>query len=113
MMKIVLDFDTLQSSGKSAADAIGRMQSQSSWYDPELLRSFVASLARKSTMSRAAVRIEDLTDSMILAEDLKTSTDVLLVAKGQEMSLSVRRHLQNFLARQLIPDKLQVWQEDK
>jgi hypothetical protein len=48
-------------------------------------------------------------DGMLLADDVVTASEVLLVAKGQETTQSVRRHLQNYQANNQIGDTVNVW----
>lgn len=56
----------------------------------------------------ATVSIMQLDDSMVVAEDLQTAEGVLLIAKGQETTLSVRRHLQKYRDKGLIGNDVVV-----
>ncbi|MEW6657095.1 MAG: response regulator [Thermodesulfobacteriota bacterium] len=56
-------------------------------------------LSRVREMAPDRVRevfIEELAGSMILDEDVSTKGGTLLIAKGQEMSLLIRKRLKNF-----------------
>jgi hypothetical protein len=66
-------------------------------------------VAQASAMTAKTVEISKLTDSMVLAEDVVTSENVLLIAKGQETTLSARRHLQQYRANGLIQDQIHVF----
>lgn len=102
LLKVVLDFDALEAAGASVDNAIERMKGTPGKYDPEVLAAFEQLMKVDSGMVTSTVSITQLDESMIIAEDLKTADGILLIAKGQETTLSVRRHLQNYFDRGLI-----------
>lgn len=108
LMKVIIDFDALESSGESTTEALAYLHQQSERYDPNVLKALQAIRDTASTEPPERVSISQLTDRTVLAEDVITIKGVLLVAKGQETTYSVRRHLQNFHGQQLIGDELLV-----
>ena len=102
MLKVVLDYDAVEASGAQMADAIERLKSKPERYDPQVLAAFEASMQVDEGLVVSTVSIMQLDDSMVVAEDLKTAEGVLLIAKGQETTLSVRRHLQKYRDKGLI-----------
>lgn len=108
LLKIALDFDAVTASGASDADAMVWLRKHLSFYDPDLLSGFEVSLKSDGQQSVVTMDINALTDVMVLAEDVRTADDVLLVAKGQETTLSVRRRLQIFHENDAIPGRVQV-----
>jgi len=110
LLKIVVDFDAFESTGAPSADALARIKQQAPHYDPDVLAAFEKSMQRDMAQTVVTVDIMQLTDAMVLAEDVVTSGDTLLIAKGQETALSVRRHLQNFKNKGLIGDAVKVLQ---
>ena len=85
-----------------------RMRPLASRYDPALFTALEKTVTRAPEMTAKTVEISQLTDSMIIAEDVVTSEQVLLIAKGQETTLSARRHLQQYRANGLIGDQIHV-----
>lgn len=110
LLKVIIDFDGFESTGAPSADALARIKQRVTYYDPEVLAAFAKTMQRDMGMTIVDIDIMQLTDAMILAEDVVTSGDTLLIAKGQETSLSARRHLQNFKAKGLIGDSVKVLQ---
>jgi hypothetical protein len=108
-MRVILDFDAFESSGASIDDALGRLKQQQQIYDPAILTALESLLRNLPTESPVSISVGSLTDVMVLAEDVRTSADVLLVAKGQETTSSVRRHLRNFKDQGLIDDEVLVF----
>lgn len=110
LMRVILDFDGFLTSGESSDEALGRLRQQQKNYDPSILTALEALLHNVSTQTPVSMPVGSLTDVMILAEDVHTSADVLLVAKGQEATQSVRRHLFNFRSQGLIGEEVLVYQ---
>ena len=109
LMRVILDFDAFESSGSSVEDALGRLKQQKENYDPVILTALESLLSNAPTESPVSMPVGSLTDVMIIAEDVRTSADVLLVAKGQEATSSVRRHLSNFKGQGLIGGEVLVF----
>ena len=113
LLKIVADFDALESTSPDTASAIGKLKQQAAWYDPTILAALEKTVTSAAAQTAQTVQIRNLTDSMVLAEDVVTADNVLLIAKGQETMLSARRHLQNYLAKGLIEDGIRVFASDQ
>ncbi len=99
MLKVVVDFDDLVSAGTSPDDAFLSLKNQSQYYDPAVFVAFESAMQEDLGLVPKSVCISNLSDSMVLAEDVMTNDNVLLIAKGQEMTLSARRHLHNYELR--------------
>lgn len=108
LLKVVIDFDAAETSGLSATDALARLKQVPSRYDPAILAGLEKTVAQTSDLEIMAVDINKLTDSMVLAADVITHDNVLLIAKGQETTLSTRRHLQNYKAKGQIEHTVSV-----
>lgn len=108
LLKVVIDFDAAESSGLSGADAVQRLTQLPTKYDPAIVAALEKTVAQASGLKTATVAINELTDSMIIAADILTFDNVLLIAKGQETTLSTRRHLQSYKANGQIGDSVNV-----
>lgn len=108
LLKAALDFDSLISRGRSATQALGEMKSGSSGYHPNILQALRDIQVAQVEMQSKVVNIRDLNDSMILARDICTTEGVLLAAKDQQVSLSVRRLLRNHVDRSTIQETIAV-----
>ncbi|MDX1516025.1 MAG: response regulator [Woeseiaceae bacterium] len=110
LLKVVMDFDGLEAAGTPPDVAIERLKSQSQLYDPNVLAAFERSMQEDLELKSISVNIMQLTDDMVLAEDVKTADDTLLIAMGQETTLSARRHLQNYRDKGLIGNTVIVYE---
>lgn len=108
LLKVVVDFDAGETSGLSATDALARLRQTPAKYDPAILSALEKTVAQFSDLKIATVDINKLTDLMVIAADVVTFDNVLLIAKGQETTLSTRRHLQNYKAKDQIGHTVSV-----
>lgn len=108
ILKVVLDYDFFENSGAGMEGALQRLRSNAAKYDPEILAALAQCLKADDNLAVSTISIMKLDDSMSMAEDLYTSDGALLIAKGQQVTLSVRRHLQNYRQRGLIEGEVVV-----
>lgn len=96
IIKIALDLDTLMSAGRNCAEAYSIMRTREGWYDPSVLEALTRIVDLKSTEEISFVNVEELTGNMILADDVKTTSGMLLISKGQEATPSIQMRLLNY-----------------
>ena len=96
ILKVALDFDALESSGKSKAAAFGDMQQRKGWYDPAVVDALKAAFAKEIKYEVKTTVVASLLEGMILAEDIQSSQNVLLASKGQQVTQSMILRLQSF-----------------
>lgn len=114
VLKLVLDFDVLESRGLTAKAALGALQGRSGFYDPEVLDLLVA--ARDCTDSKNKVlelEIGAVRPGMHFAEDVRTTTGILLVARGQEVSDHLAERIRNLLHLVEAKQKVRVFVPDR
>ena len=109
LLKLVVDLDAAESSERDPAAALDKLKRHAGYYDPAILAALETSLPEELALRSTTVDIRKLTDAMVLAQDVMTSENVLLIAKGQEMTLSARQHLLNYRAKGLISESVNVW----
>lgn len=97
ILKLVLDFDMLEATGASRNEALAWVKGRSGWYDPEIVAAFEAVVGRvaKSEEIRG-VNVQQLRPDMILAEDVRTTENILLVSRGQEVSAPLIERIRSF-----------------
>lgn len=109
LLKVVSDYDIATVGGCEDIEPMSVLKANAAWYDPDMLSAFEQSLALDDKLSLATVDVGKLADFMVLAADVRTAAGALLVAKGQETTLSVRSRLQVFLENGAIPKEVEVW----
>ncbi len=96
-LRIALDFDTLRARGLPADVALEKMQRETATYDRDLLQLFTAADAedRAATVVRH-LSLREVKAGMILANDVRTRTGMLLVPAGNEVTAPLLQRLTNF-----------------
>ncbi len=108
ILKVALDFDTLVASGHSPEEACLIMETRHGWYDPDVLSALkhLADLRRVEEIK--FLKVEELIPGMILADDVKTTSGVLVIKKGQEVIPSMKVRLLNYKRAMGIAEPLKV-----
>ena len=113
ILAIASDFDLLIGQGETADLALDTMEGRTHAYDPALLAAFRA--IRSSEAPTRAVRemcLLDVQVGMLFATDVTRPNGVLLVARGQQVTESLRHRVRNqwcefatsLAVRMIVPD---------
>lgn len=108
VLRAAIDLDMLMSQGLSRAQAMMSLQTRQDAYHPRVLVALgrIEILERKDAVK--VVRVPELCNGMVLAEDVKSRTGVLIVTKGQKVTDTLRRCLENNYIQSNIPDTIRV-----
>jgi response regulator RpfG family c-di-GMP phosphodiesterase len=97
VLKIVSDFDVLESRGNAAPVALDIMRGRTGWYDPHLLETFATlrgNRARQREVREIPLRL--VTAGMSFVEDVTTSSGALLIARGYVVTEGLLERIRNF-----------------
>jgi response regulator RpfG family c-di-GMP phosphodiesterase len=110
ILKLALDFDKLIEAKLSSSEAFKEIQRRTDWYDPSVVEALRKVVASSQTLYDAVyVKVSELIPEMILAADIMSVTGMLLIAKGQDVTLILRTRLENFLKRGGIEEPIKVF----
>ncbi|MFW6114433.1 MAG: HD domain-containing phosphohydrolase [bacterium] len=109
VLKIALDFDILIAAEYGKETAVAEMNYRPGWYDPSMLPALSNVLAITDVQVIRSVKIPQLVDGLILADDIVTRSGVLVCAKGQEVTRAMRFRLRNYLANIGIQSSVKVF----
>jgi len=96
LLRIAVDFDTLETQGMAADLAIDTLRGRAGKYDAAVVDALAA--ARGSGSARRLVRelrVAELRVGMIFAVDVKTRGGALLVSRGYEITASFMERIRN------------------
>ena len=97
LLKIVLDWDTLEAQGVAGQIALQTLRSRKGWYDPELLQVLAEVLgASAGEFEVREMPLRAVRRGMVFADDVATRTGVVLIARGQEVTASLLERVRNF-----------------
>ncbi len=105
ILRLAIAFDNMKIQGISDREAIVDLQ-RSNKFDPRLTEALGTIEPVPCDMVTRAIDIMDLKAGMILQEEIRTKTGLLLVGKGQEVTYPLLVRLRNFQQRRTIADKV-------
>jgi hypothetical protein len=95
LLKVVIDFDALETKHHSGHAALGIMRERREEYDPAVLAAIHAAVGPESTDSWREVKLAALEVGMVFAEDVMMDGDTLLVARGLEVTAGMVERMRN------------------
>lgn len=97
VLKVLLDFDELETQGMSTELALDTLRGRPGWYDPAMLAAFAEALGTAARGARVReLRLSQVEAGMVFAQDVTTTAGTLLIARGQEVTLSLLERIRNF-----------------
>ncbi len=97
ILKLAEAAEKLQSAGETPGRVIDYLRTQEGVYDPVLIKSFTKLSSDGHTQEDVrGVAALELRTGMILTEEVRSKAGVLLVAAGQEVTVSLLERIQNY-----------------
>jgi response regulator RpfG family c-di-GMP phosphodiesterase len=109
ILRIATEYDTLEARGTSVNRALQAMANSEGLYDPAVLHALEAVLSADSEREMAYVKLADLRSGMVLAGDLRTIDNTLLVSRGQELTARTIMRIQTWAAHTSIAEPVAVY----
>ncbi len=95
ILKVVLDYDTLSPQGKTPSDGLEVMRARKSWYDGDVLGALAELCGGDAGRPMREVELYEIAPGMVLAEDIRGPSGMLLVARGYEVTSGLVERLRN------------------
>ncbi|WP_447969340.1 HD domain-containing phosphohydrolase [Nitrospira sp. M1] len=108
MLKVVLDFDTLETGGMEQDAAMYELRKREGWYDPILLDALKQSFEKDKKYAIMELSLEGLTSGMILAEGVRDETGKVIISKGQQLTDGLLMHLMHLAHQRPIQEPIKV-----
>jgi CheY-like chemotaxis protein len=96
MLKLAVSFDSLRMKGLSDEDAIAKLRDRRSEFGSELVEALAGIKPESSRTELRKIPASKLMTGMILQQEIRTKTGMLVVAKGQEVTHALLIRLGNF-----------------
>ena len=109
ILKVALDCDTLTSTGSSNEMALAEINDRQGWYDPDVVAALRKVLEITEVQVIRRVKVSELVDGAVLADDVKSMHGTLLCAKGQDVTPSMRVRLRNYVANVGLQSPIKVF----
>lgn len=97
ILRLALDFDTLESEGNPAVFAVGLLRARADRYDAEALEALARVRDRKGVRDELReLPIAGLRAGMTFADDVMLANGTMLVARGYEITAGFLQRIRNF-----------------
>lgn len=97
ILRVAVDFDTLEAQGLSSGAALASMKSRAEQYDPEVLSALLSLLGQRREADKVReISLAALRSGMVLAADVKLTTGTLFVGRGYEVTPAFLERVRNF-----------------
>jgi len=107
--ELAVALDDLRMKGMSDQDAIANLHGRRGEFGPELVEALAGIKPESAKMEMRKVPASRLTTGMILHQEIRTHTGMLVVAKGQEITHALLIKLDNFSRAGTINEKSRPW----
>ncbi len=108
IIAVAIEFDQLCLSGVPRTDAIARLQSQPSKYDPLILAALEEVPVETLPYVIQTISIREMSVGMILDQDLRTPSGLLWAARDQKISYPLLVRIRNLNQKMPVTDKIRV-----
>jgi response regulator RpfG family c-di-GMP phosphodiesterase len=108
ILKVCLDFDALIGKGLSKGKALNQLRQRTGWYDPQVLIALEKVIGLEAKYEVKILKVQQLKENMILAEDVRNNKGVLLITKDQVLTRPLLFHLQNFAKSTGVKEPIRV-----
>ena len=99
ILKVTIAYDRLCNGGQSHQDALHQLRLRPDQYQRSIVDALVDLESEQLRMETKKCRISELESNMILQEDVRTESGLLLVAKGQKITFPLLLRIRNFWQR--------------
>jgi FixJ family two-component response regulator len=108
ILRLTLDFEKMISQGSSRTEAAHAMARQYKRFSPRVFQALVELDPNAEEREVRRCWVNELSPGMIVQQDIRTFTGLLVVSKGQEVTLPLILKLKNFCARKAITGDVTV-----
>ncbi len=108
LLKVALDFDALDTAGMDKTQAFDELVERTGWYDPSVLKALKLTCATEMGYEEKSLKVRELHEHMILAEELRGTKGAILLAKGQGVTKTLISRLENSLHAGQVQEPIKV-----
>jgi CheY-like chemotaxis protein len=98
LLLAAIDIDTLEAQGHDRGAMLKALQAKPGTYGEQTLDALRRLQHGPGELRTAVVSVDELADGMVLGEDLKTGTGVVILPRGLAINRSSREHIMNCVA---------------
>ncbi|WP_182867887.1 HD domain-containing phosphohydrolase [Rhodopirellula sp. JC639] len=108
VLKLAIDFDFKERFCDSPLHALNELKENRAAYDPTFFAALEDFVKRERNFHHVKLNFHEVVQGMVLAEDIRCQTGTLLMSKGQRLTGSAIRLLENFYKNKSLSGPLKV-----
>lgn len=108
LLKLAVALDNLRMKGLSHVDAVTQLRQRAAEFGRPVVEALATIEPESSSMNLRKIPVHKLAAGMILQQEVRSNTGVLLVAKGQEVTHTLLMRLESFSASRIIDKEIVV-----
>ena len=109
LLHVALDFDILQTRGLSTAEALAIMEQRNGRYDSRVLETFAElHMTTRDETGVPETSLRLIEPGMVFVEDVRTPSGLLLIARGQEVTVTMAERLRNLSTHLRVGQRVRV-----
>ncbi len=108
VLKLAIDFDTLEASGLLRKEALEAVLERKGQYDPEVVAALRRVLGEAGEAMSQALFVKDMRTGMILSEGVTTRDGLLIVTRGTEITPALLEKLRSWAELDRVVEPLVV-----
>jgi CheY-like chemotaxis protein len=108
VLRVALEFDAGMCGGLSVEDALSRLKLRPDQYDPLLVEALSDATIPATAYLPRRVTMSDLRSGMVLDQDVRNASGLLLIARGHEVTLPLLIRLKSLVSTGAIGTQLRV-----
>lgn len=108
VLRAAIEFDAGLCGGLSPAEALSRLRMRRDFYDPRVVHSLADITIPAMAYVPRRLPVADLQSGMVLDQDVRNETGLLLVSRGHEVTLPLLLRLRSLVASGAIAAQLRV-----
>jgi len=108
ILKLAIDFDKYRNTGLTPLLAIDQLLSMKQLYDPKLLHALIEIVQNTIKTRVIYLSVEKLVSGQVLAEDIRTKENTLVITKGEIITQVVIAKLKNYIKNNMIKNEISV-----
>jgi response regulator RpfG family c-di-GMP phosphodiesterase len=95
ILRVVIDYDTLEAAGSDPNFAVSTLQKRKGRYDPKMLEALARVKGKTASQGLNKIGLTAIQPGMFLVQDVMSTTGLLLVARGHEVTPGLLSRLRN------------------
>ncbi len=108
ILRLALEFDSAEQRTGSPVLALNELREQSASFETDIFEALIRFVEEERQTEAEEIDVDDLEEGMVLAEDVHGRNGMLLLSKGQRISQSAKRVIENHVRQGAMTGRVKI-----